>query len=649
MNKKIYRPRLPLYNGENISFRKRGLPMIKIATAQIDVIPGNIRENWKQIEQEIQAAKEQKAQILLLPEMCLTGYLIGDLWDQNAFLRECESYNRKIAAASRGMTILWGSCAVDWSKTNDDGRPRKYNAAFAASDGKFLCPSGTDRPYTIKALLPDYRCFDDRRYFTSLIQYAAEKGTSPEQEISPFLLPAGKETLCAGVLLCEDSWDENYSLSPMTILAEKQVSLFLNLSASPFTLGKNEKRHRMLGASLSKLHTPMLYVNQRGLQNNGKTCYTFDGMTAAYDEEGTLRAEAQPFREGLSFFTFDPESRKLESLAPMPPYTGNMLLPALQYGVRKFLSSIHTDKVVIGVSGGIDSAVNAALYRSVLPPENLLLVNTPTRFNSEMTKTLARKLADRLGTPYVTVPIGSFIDETASVLEGLPAGRSTIHLTGFMKENMQARDRSSRILAALSSAFGGIFTCNANKTEMTVGYSTLYGDLAGALAATADLWKYQVYELGRLLNDYFGKEMIPEGIFTVKPSAELSENQDITKGLGDPLIYEYHDYLLKSFVEPWQRLTPEDILSFYAEGTLEEHLGCRVKVKDFFPTASDFIGDLERWWNLFAGFAVAKRIQSPPLIAVSRRPFGYDLRESQVSPYYTDRYRELKKQLCSRT
>lgn len=619
--------------------------MIKIATAQIDVIPGNIRENWKQIEEEIRMAREKGAHILVLPEMCLTGYLIGDLWDQSAFLRECEAYNEKIAAAARGMTILWGSCAIDWAKTNDDGRPRKYNAAFAAADGHFLVPENGSHPYVIKTLLPNYRCFDDRRYFTSLRQEAMEENLPVEDALTPFLLPAGEETLRTGVLLCEDSWDENYSLSPMSILAKKNISLFFNLSASPFTLGKNEKRHRMLGAALSKLHIPMVYVNQRGLQNNGKTCYTFDGMTAAYDREGHLIAEARPYEEARSFFFFDQSSENLTSETPMPPSRENLLLPALRYGVKKFLSSIHVDRVVIGVSGGIDSAVNAALYRSLLPPENLLLVNTPTRFNSEMTKDLARKLSDHLESPYLTIPIGSFIDETARALEGLPVGKGNIHLTGFMKENMQARDRSSRILSTLSAAFGGIFTCNANKTEMTVGYGTLYGDLAGALAATADLWKYQIYELGRALNEWYGQEVIPEGIFTVKPSAELSENQDVTKGLGDPLIYEYHDYLLKSFIEPWQRNTPEDILAWYTEGNLEEHLGCTVKVKNLFPTAADFINDLERWWNLFAGFAVAKRIQAPPLIAISRRPYGYDLRESQVRPYYTDRYLEMKRRM----
>lgn len=406
----------------------------------------------------------------------------------------------------------------------------------------------------------------------------------------------------------------------------------------------------MLSAALSKLHCPMIYVNHRGLQNNGKTCYTFDGMTAAYNQEGRLIAEAAPYSTPRSTFYFTKENKNLSAATAMAPYEGDMLLPAMRYGIKKFLEAIGVSKVVIGISGGIDSAVNAALYRSVLPADHLLLVNTPTKFNSQMTKDMAKQLADNLGSPYLTIPIGDFIDDTASALEGLsltPNGQGQIHLTGFMKENMQARDRSSRILAALSAAFGGIFTCNANKTETTVGYGTLYGDLAGALAATADLWKYQMYDLGRKLNQWYGKDVIPEGIFTVKPSAELSEKQDVTKGLGDPLIYEYHDYLLKSFVEPWQRNTPEDILTWYMEGTLETHLGCPVKVSDIFPTASDFLSDLEKWWNLFSGFSVAKRIQTPPILAMSRRPYGYDLRESQLRPYYTDRYLELKRMVVT--
>lgn len=625
--------------------------MIKIITAQLDIIPGNIRRNWEMIEKEIQQAKEAHADLLVLPEMCLTGYLIGDLWDQTAFLRECEAYNGKIAAASKDLAIIWGSCAVDWRKHQDDGRVRKYNAAFAAAGGHFLKTIDNHHPYVIKTLLPNYRQFDDRRYFTGALAAAREEHAHITDFLQPFdiAVKGGQETLRAGVLLCEDSWDENYTDHPMKILEGHGADILLNLSASPFTLGKNDKRHRMLTAALSRLHLPMLYVNNRGLQNNGKDCYTFDGMTAAYGKDGTLLGEAAPFTEPRSAFRFHIETRRLQPERPMPPARGDLLLPALRYGVSKFLSAIHVDKVVIGISGGIDSAVNAALYRSVLPADQVLLVNTPTRFNSETTKNLAATLARHLGSPYVTVPIGDFIDSTVNVLGSLTIstekGETPLVLSSFMKENIQARDRSARVLAALAASFGGVFTCNANKTEFSVGYATLYGDMAGALAATADLWKHQIYALGRSLNAWYNQTIIPEGIFSVKPSAELSDAQAVDKGLGDPMIYDYHDYLLRSFIEPWERKTPEDILRWYIEGRLEEEIGTPLSVKSIFPTTESFVADLEKWWNLFAGFAVAKRIQSPPLIAVSRRPYGYDLRESQLAPYYTDGYYKLKREL----
>ena len=192
---------------------------------------------------------------------------------------------------------------------------------------------------------------------------------------------------------------------------------------------------------------------------------------------------------------------------------------------------------------------------------------------------------------------------------------------------------------------GGGFTCNANKAETTIGYATLYGDCAGVLAATADLWKFQVYELANYLNaEIYGREVIPQGIIDIVPSAELSDAQNVDEGKGDPLHYDYHDYLLRAFVE--KTLTPEDILNLYIEKNLEAEIGCRAGLAEkYFPTAEEFVADLEKWWRQYQGIAVAKRIQAPPLLAVSARPFG-SFAESQNAPHFTKKYFELKNTLA---
>ena len=205
--------------------------------------------------------------------------------------------------------------------------------------------------------------------------------------------------------------------------------------------------------------------------------------------------------------TFDAQTKQFTSPQQTHPVTDETasLYESLHFGLKSFLTDIHVQKVVIGVSGGIDSAVNAALYATVLPPENILLVNMPSCYNSATTKDLAKQLADNIGANYTVIPVQDSLELTrrqfreASLWQGDVEGRP-LQLTSFIEENIQARDRSSRILAAAAAAFGDVFTCNANKAESAVGYATLYGDSAGFLAATADLWKHQVYDLARYLN-----------------------------------------------------------------------------------------------------------------------------------------------------
>ena len=689
--------------------------MIRIAFGQIQVHPGDPATNFQSMMHAIDYAKAVSTDILIFPELCLSGYMVGDLWDQVPFINDCLYYGDEIvkATANTNLTIIFGNVGIDERLRNLDGSLRKYNALYVASKGQLVSNPSQPYPFTIKTLLPCYRYFNEPRHFTSANIVAKERNLPLSDINQPLTICTRQGAFTIAPVICEDSWDTHYPDCPTSLMVEsakakgQHIDLIVNCSSSPYTIHKQEQRRALFSAQAKQYNTPIAYTNHVGIQNNGKNICIYDGCSTLYDVNGSIVEEVPAFENTvrptlLKDTVWQPQPTVSLQTESTPTYIPT-LFKALQYGIRQFLAQTGIKNIVIGASGGIDSALNAALYSTVLPPENLYLVNMPSRYNSDMTKDLAYQLAHNIGCHYGVFPIEEGVNTTVAQLESqpftkfplktsshvhkhIPADDATIsnsttdticesqqtttnhteqthvdtdldtttflQLSTLAKENIQARDRSSRILAGIASAVNGAFTCNGNKTEFTVGYATMYGDLAGFLAVTGDVWKTDVYALARYMNEYiFKREVIPQGSIDVVPSAELSDAQDVTQELGDPLQYEYHDCLFRAFVEgtphtlPHQRLTPEDILCAYEKGTLEHLLGLSHPVSHYFTSTDQFINDLERWWKSFNGLAVAKRIQSPPLFLVSERAFGTDLSESQLKPYFSRTYHIIKERV----
>lgn len=611
---------------------------VKYAMAQMDVRAGHPDVNFAKIVEETEKARDRKVDIIVFPEMSLPGYLLGDEWENDSFIHDVVSYNNEIMRSSEGIAVIWGSVHADFEKKGEDGRTRKYNAVHVAQNGKWV-DNGVFKGHSFKTLMPKYREFDDERHFYSMQKLALEQGKTLEDMLYPFPIKVGGKVVMMGAILCEDMWIEDYNVNPTNILVRNGAEVIVNISASPWTWRKNEKRHRVVRGILKNSPVHFVYSNNVGIQNNGKNVFLFDGSSTVYNTDGSLMLAAEPYKEQTIDFKL-PNNRKLH-LKERQPYDKEDIVElqkGLVYGVRKFMEPFPSKKVIIGLSGGIDSAVSSTILVEALGKENVIAINMPSKNNQEILKDAAATLAKNLGIEYKVIPIQDSVDATLTQFE--MAGFS---VSEFGTQNIQARDRGGRILAGVAACNGAVFVNNGNKTETTFGYATLYGDINGAFALLGDVYKHEVYSLARLRNEQMGWNLVPLDSINTIPSAELSESQNVAKGLGDPLIYPYHDKLARAFVE--FRLDPERILELYASGNLEKELNIeRGVVKKHFPTAEKYINDLEKWWRHYK-INYFKRIQGPPIIVVSRRAFGYDLRESQNGVYFTRGYKALKQKL----
>jgi NAD+ synthase (glutamine-hydrolysing) len=489
---------------------------MKIALAQFNPIVGDFEGNAKRIRELSCVAKRGGADLAVFSELCLCGYPPQDLIERPAFEERNRTELAKLAAE-----VAVPSLVGYVGKAQDDTGKPVANCAAVIFDGQILFEQR-------KMLLPTYDVFDETRYF------------QPAHTQHTFKL--GPETL--GITICEDTWNDKnfwtqrlYARDPVAEIAAKGSSVLLNLSSSPYTMGKRGLREDMLRAVVRKHRLPMVYVNQVG----GDDSLIFDGSSIAIAPDGSIAARAKSFEEDLIFF--DTAACKGDVHEADDGGEIDAIYRALVLGTRDYVRKCGFRKVVIGLSGGIDSALVATIASDALGPENVVGVSMPGPYSSEGSIRDARQLASNLGIELLALPILDAFQSYRKILESPFAGRPP----DVAEENLQARIRGN-LLMALSNKFGSLVLSTGNKSEMAVGYCTLYGDMAGGLAVISDVPKTMVYELAEHVNRAAGagKTRIPAETIAKPPSAELRPNQTDQDTLPP---YDVLDRILKAYVE----------------------------------------------------------------------------------------------------
>lgn len=499
--------------------------IVKIAIAQLDPTIGDLAGNAEKILTAAQTSHANGAELLLTPELSLCGYPPRDFLLNPAFIAAMAARLETLAAQLPPELAVLVGLATPNPEAGQRGQKKLFNSVALLQGGKIA------RLFH-KRLLPTYDVFDEDRYF--------EAGSTSDS----FLL---RENLRVGVTICEDLWndekfwrDRNYEINPLDDLARENVDLVANLSASPYAAGKQDLREAMLAHSARRYQLPILYANQVG----GNDDLLFDGSSVAFNRDGTVMSRAGAFETDLIYIERDSEKGDLlpTKIAEKNPCLEAEIWSALVMGVRDYATKCGFTKALLGLSGGIDSSLVAAIAADALGPENILCILMPSPYSSQGSVLDAEALIQNLGTNGMQIPIQPAMAAYDAMLEPLFAGTEF----GVAEENIQSRARGS-LLMAVANKFNYLLLSTGNKSEMAVGYCTLYGDMNGGLAVIADVPKTWVYRLCRWRNR--DREIIPENVILKPPSAELKPDQKDSDSLPD---YEILDDILERFIRQHQ-------------------------------------------------------------------------------------------------
>lgn len=565
---------------------------MKLVLVQMSSVTGDLEGNIKRIKQEITFAKNKGADLVVFPEMAITGYCVSDLVEDTCFIEKNKTLLKELAKETEEIGVVVGFIDYDNEKKNDDGRVRKYNAAALLQNKKIV-------GIVHKTLLPNYRYFDDKRYFT------------PGDERKILLMEKGGKQIRLGISICEDMWDEAYDKKPILELAHKGADIIININASPFYPGKIEKREQIIKRHIQDTGLPFVYVNTVGSADNGKNIIPFDGQSLVYNRYGKLIAIGKQFGEETILIDIE----QPEALCKPTYDREKELFEALVLSLKTYAQQTGFTKAILPLSGGIDSALGLAITTEAFGKEYVHAYNLPSKYNTNITRGIALQLARNLGVHYEILSIQEIDDTIKRVFTTMHPIQNKI-----AKENVHARIRGILMMLE-SNDTGALLISNGNKTEIALGYSTLYGDMCGGISVIGDISKTEVYALSRYVNRRYGKKVIPEEAFTIIPSAELSEGQ------YDPFDYAVVSPLVDLFVEA--RWSPKEIIHKFKTKTLGEMFNV-----EFYETyTADVFEKLVYDTYKLLRKSVYKRLQGPPIIAVTGRSFGFDLRETLINKW----------------